>query len=137
MRRKTLSKILDARGFTLVEVLASVVILSIVMMGVLNLLIFTNKNAVANNERLVAINLAKATVERLKIDSSEYFDPDNVPVGGIEGHREIEINDTKYQITVEAKKEGVESLGLIKVKVTVKLPESSVKSEVEGYIRHG
>ena len=51
------------RGFTLVEVLASVVIISIVLIGVVNLLIFTNKTAVSNNDKLVAINLAKASID--------------------------------------------------------------------------
>ena len=60
------------RGFTLVEVLASVVIISIVLIGVVNLLIFTNKTAVSNNDKLVAINLAKASIERIKIEASDH-----------------------------------------------------------------
>ena len=54
-------------GFTLVEVLAAIVIISIILIGVVNLLHFTNKTAYSNNAKLVSINLAKASIERIKL----------------------------------------------------------------------
>lgn len=79
-------------GFALVEILASVVIISIILMGVFNFIIFSNKTAATNNEKLVAIHLAKSTMERIKVEMDEhnkhkrapedfpYFDLTNIPV---------------------------------------------------------
>lgn len=59
-------------GFTLVEILASVVIISIILIGVFNFIIFSNKTAATNNEKLVAIHLAKSTMERIKVAMEEH-----------------------------------------------------------------
>lgn len=83
-------------GFTLVEILASVVIISIILIGVFNFIIFSNKTAATNNEKLVAIHLAKSTMERIKVAMEEhnrqkkapeyfpYFDLTNIPVNSEE-----------------------------------------------------
>lgn len=63
----------NEKGVTLVEVLASIVIISIILLGVFSLLTFTNKTAVSNNAKLVSINLAKATIERMKVKPDDYF----------------------------------------------------------------
>lgn len=59
-------------GFTLVEILASVVIISIILFGVFNFIIFSNKTAATNNEKLVATHLAKSTLERIKVEIEEH-----------------------------------------------------------------
>src|SRR5690606_9298817 len=73
MNPKRIKQSKNESGFTLVEVLASLVIISIIFIGAFNLIISTNEVAVSNNNRLVAINLGKATIERIKVDPFSYF----------------------------------------------------------------
>lgn len=56
-------------GFTLVEVVASLVIIGIVLLSVGQLMIQSNKAASTNNEKLVAIDLADTILQRLKAES--------------------------------------------------------------------
>src|SRR5699024_7342090 len=63
----------NENGFTLVEVLASIVIISVIMLGVVQLMSFTNKTAASNNSKLVTTHLAKATIERIKMQPETYF----------------------------------------------------------------
>lgn len=58
----------DEKGFTLIEVLASLVIISIVLMSFMSIFSNTNALAVSNSEKLVVINLADAYLERVKVD---------------------------------------------------------------------
>lgn len=57
---------LDNKGFTLVELLISVVILSIVSLSFFSFFIQANQYSVKNNEKLVAINIARATIEKMQ-----------------------------------------------------------------------
>lgn len=59
---------ISEKGFTLVEVLASLVIISIILMSSVAIFSNTNALAVSNSEKLVVINLADAYLERLKTD---------------------------------------------------------------------
>lgn len=56
------------KGFTLVEVLAALVIISIILTSSIAIFSNTNALAVSNSEKLVVINLADAYLERLKAD---------------------------------------------------------------------
>lgn len=150
------------KGFTLVEVLASTVIISIVLIGVLNLIIFSNETASINNDRLVAIHLGKASLERVKMDPFSYIErPSNDPTPEyINGEKEYNkevceslgfsacnfyhpvINNQPYEITITAsqqKKEQVDEnkLRLINVLVTVKDENNKVQHQVEGYVNYG
>lgn len=53
-------------GFTLVETLASIVLLVIILLSFTQLFVQTNKAANINNEKLVVINLADGILEGLK-----------------------------------------------------------------------
>ena len=140
------------KGFTLVEVLASLVILSIILVGVLNLFVFTNKAAVTNNDRLVAINLGKATLERVKNAPEDYFSSlthealENgvqLPMDDCESeeckdlYTEL-INDKEYEIMLDVSQDESErNMQLINVLVTVELPEEDISHQVEGYVVYG
>src|SRR5690625_2027305 len=65
-------------GFTLVEVLASVVIISIIFIGVFQLFTFSAKTATSNQSKLVTSHLAKATIERIKVDHHSFFTQETV-----------------------------------------------------------
>lgn len=147
------------KGFTLVEVLASTVIISIVLIGLLNLILFSNNTASLNNDRLVAIHLGQASLERVKMDPFSYIErPMSDP--GSDYVKEYNkdtclslgfstcdfyepvINDHPYEITVTASQEEKEqvdeqALHLINIVVTVKDETSKVQHQVEGYVNYG
>jgi len=132
-------------GFTLVEVLASIVIISIILLGVVQLMNFTNKTAITNNVKLVTTHLAKATIERMKIKSEDYFLPEqingepitkeNCQITSCKNLYRLTINDESYDVIVIVSQNSEEvELQLINVIVTVKHSNKNIKSTVEGYV---
>lgn len=141
-------------GYTLIEVLAAIVIISIILIGVVNLLNFTNKTAYSNNSKLVSINLALATIERIKIQPSDYFkQEDIVEIGKIYTYTskncptgdekcksvyQLYVNDQHYEVELKVSQSNEEKmLNLINTVVTVKLnsnDERKIESTMEGYI---
>lgn len=154
MIRKTNRFMNNENGVTLVEVLASMVIISIILLGVYSLMTFTNKHAVSNNAKLVSINLAKATIERIKIKPEEYFDVETLteeefPAQGYTFNADnctpkkcsnvylLEVNDTEYKVEIYlTQDEDERDLKLINVIVTISLEERNINSVVEGYVNY-
>lgn len=151
----------NEKGVTLVEVLASIVIISIILLGVFSLLTFTNKTAVSNNAKLVSINLAKATIERMKVKPDDYFynfeelkaktAEFEVVYDHEDCHRSHEdfhtskcetlylpvVNDQTYHVEITVSQTDEErDLKLLNVVVTVSLAERNIKSVVEGYVNY-
>ncbi len=143
----------NVKGFTLVEVLASLVILSIVLIGTMNLMLFANNTATTNNDKLVAINIGKATIERIKITPFQFIPKSKFPTGkewvtfNINTcEREIKhpnckllfkpyINDTGYNINLKIKQDINErNMELINVIVKVQSEDEKVNHKVEGYV---
>jgi prepilin-type N-terminal cleavage/methylation domain-containing protein len=54
------------RGFTLVEILISIIILGIIMTGFFQFFIFSQKTTARNQDKLVAINVAQKALEQIK-----------------------------------------------------------------------
>lgn len=152
---------LNNKGFTLVEVLVSIVILSIILLTFSNLFVFSNKTSVSNNEKLVAVHLAKATLERIKLDPYSYikhpstaginyetnavtFSKDNCPITSpCQDLFSITINDKKYDVTVKASQKPVaesseKNIKFINIAVNVELVNSNpkVSTKVEGYVKY-
>lgn len=135
-----------AKGFTLVEVLASVVIISVILLGVAQLFNFTNKTAVSNNIKLVTTHLAKASIERIKIQPEAYFTEEQIAesapitLNNCKGENcetlyQLIINDDVYHVTVYPSQDEKESdLRLINVLVEVEHEKRGLKSTVEGYV---
>ncbi|REJ18050.1 MAG: prepilin-type N-terminal cleavage/methylation domain-containing protein [Bacillaceae bacterium] len=144
-------------GFTLVEILISLVILSIIILAFLNLFVFTNKTTVVNNDQLVAIHLAKSTMERIKMNPFSYIDePDNdrfnqpqVYTSDSCSNRpdpdECEllfsplINNKTYAVQVTVSQTANEkAIRLMNVLVEVNLQNSKtpITSKVEGYVSY-
>ena len=144
-------------GFTLVEILISLVILSIIILAFLNLFVFTNKTTVVNNDQLVAIHLAKSTMERIKMNPFSYIDePDNdrfnqpqVYTADSCSNRpdpdECEllfsplINNKTYEVQVTVSQTANEkAIRLMNVLVEVNLQNSKtpISSKVEGYVSY-
>lgn len=136
-------------GFTLTEVLAAIVIFSLIFIGLASLLLFTNKTAYSNNAKLVSVNLAKASMERVKIMPEAYFKLEDVgedvrtysvnnckPTNCAELYQ-IQINDQTYHVELEVSQNiEEEKLNLINCVVTVKLvtDDRTIESTVEGYV---
>lgn len=146
----------NEKGVTLVEVLASIVIISIILLGVFSLLTFTNKTAVSNNAKLVSINLAKATIERMKVKPDDYFYnfekliEKNAEFEVVYDHEDCRtnenecetlylpvVNDQTYHVEITVSQTDEErDLKLLNVVVTVSLAERNIKSVVEGYVNY-
>lgn len=56
----------NEQGFTLVEVVLSVAILFIVALAMMQFFVFSQKTTVANQDKLVATNIAQTVFERVK-----------------------------------------------------------------------
>ncbi|WP_185960034.1 type IV pilus modification PilV family protein [Planococcus soli] len=140
----------NERGFTLVEVLAALVILSIVLMSFMAVFANTNRIAVNNSEKLVIINLADAYLERVKINPTEFIGklpPTMVNCPPPETAKKCAtitvspapppINGKSYSVTLQIKQDlNEKSLLLLSTVVTVKSPDTKVSSSVEGYVSY-
>lgn len=140
----------NERGFTLVEVLAALVILSIVLMSFTAVFANTNKIAINNSEKLVVINLADAYLERIKINPTEFLGntpPVMVNCPSPETTKKCTtitvnpapppINGKSYSVTIQLKQDTNEkSLLLLNTVVTVRSPDTKVSSSVEGYVSY-
>lgn len=141
----------NQKGFSLIEVIASIVIISIVLLSFFQLFIQSNKTAVANNEKLVVINLADAILERIKVtpikeDSkilnvNDYFNSNSADSNIYP--KSMILNNTKYNInylasqssnTLKNAKYSEKDLNLIKVVVTVTAENRKTKGSSEGYV---
>jgi prepilin-type N-terminal cleavage/methylation domain-containing protein len=146
------------KGFTLIEVLASIVLLSILILTFSNSFVFSNRTAVSNNDNLAAVNLAKATLEKIKNDPYMYindpktgnidyennpitFNINNCPINNrpCQNLFSVTINNKTYNISITASQnaaKGDKNLNLINVLVQVNSVNSTpiISSKIEGYI---
>ena len=128
----------NKKGFSLVEVLASILLLSIVLISFSSFFIQTNKAAVTNNEKLVVINLADAVLERLKIDDSPELLDKLLNSYEVPFPFELEkMNGKDYSASIKASQNVDEKdIKLINVVVTVTAANGKTKSSVEGYVSY-
>ena len=125
-------------GFSLIEVVASLVLVSIVLISFVQIFIQSNKTAVDNTEKIVVINLADAQLERLKIDSSILEGVKNLTAGNKMTFtlEPIKLNNKFYSTNVTASLTDDEAKRkLVNIVVTVSAPNNKTKSSIEGYIK--
>lgn len=60
---------MNEKGLTMIEVIASVIIITIVLLSIAQLIIRSNITATYNNEKLVAIDLAESILEHLRLEN--------------------------------------------------------------------
>jgi prepilin-type N-terminal cleavage/methylation domain-containing protein len=135
----------NERGMTLIEVVASIVIISIVLISFFQL--FTQGNTVAarNNEKLVVINLANAELERLKITepsvvfgtgTNKLNKPGNTNVYNPNHYtKQTTINGSQYEVLIHATGYDADAK-LVIVEVTATGKNNVPKSKVEGYLKY-
>jgi|SRR5699024_2860382 len=141
----------DERGFTLVELLASVIILSIIIIGIFQMFIFSTKTASSNETKLVTTHLAKATIERVKVDAESFFpfnevEKEEKSISNANCHElngvdcdlfNMKVNDLEYEVELRVSQDEDEAtLNLINVIVTVKQTDTNLSSKLEGYVVH-
>ncbi|WP_419958658.1 prepilin-type N-terminal cleavage/methylation domain-containing protein [Psychrobacillus psychrotolerans] len=127
----------NEKAFTLVEVVASLVLLSIILLSFFQIFIQTNRVANMNTEKLVIINLADAQLERLQVDSTELktIGINQLAVEKGVSLNPILLNNKTYNVNVKLYPNSKdENLKLYNIVVTVTTQDGKTKSSVEGYI---
>ncbi len=130
--------------------LTAIIILTIVLTSVVNLLNYNNRVSATNTEQLVAINLAKSSIEQLKVQEKEVINmiPNKNNLTEWELNKktctnprichnlfEVVINDTDYVIKVFLSQIPEEKkLNLIDIRVEVTVEDRLAFAEVEGYL---
>lgn len=149
----------DERGFTLVEVLASLVIISLVLTSFMAIFSNTNALAVSNSEKLVVINLADSYLERFKVNPEDTINierPNNSKIAfppsmiscpkaerinngcrRVELFKPAKINGKEYMVEFQISQDRDEKiLSLYDVVVKVTSSDSGLSSSVEGYVHY-
>ncbi|MCH4825619.1 MAG: type II secretion system GspH family protein [Planococcus sp. (in: firmicutes)] len=138
----------NEKGFTLLEVLAAMAILSIVLMSFMAVFANTDRLAIRNSEKLIIINLADAYLERIKINPSEFIgtlpptltscpSPDTSKKCKTVTVTPDPINEKTYAVTIIMKQDSTEQgLKLLDTTVQVSSADSKIKSSVEGYVSY-
>ena len=118
----------NQQGVTLLEVVASIAVLTIILLSFSQVFIQNNKTANRNTEKLVVINLADAYLERLK---NEGVFPSTEPYL-------LTLNNREYKLTVDSSKTTPEesNMKLANVIVTANSPDGQTKGIVEGYVHY-
>lgn len=146
-----------ADGFTLIEVVASIVIISIILISISQVIIQTKKTAVSNDEKLALIHLADTTLERLKIENYIVTAaiPDETSIewkNWVENNQclpiplnsdpandlsKITMNNHDYYISACAtpQSEDEKNLGLINISIEVTSSTSKSKGYIEGFVK--
>lgn len=117
----------NEQGFTLVEVVASLAIITIILLSFSSIFITNNKQAITNNEKLVIINLADAQLERFRAMAKLIDNTTSI--------ENIEMNGKTYLVTVDYNQTPEETnMGIQNVLVTVSTDDNKLSTSVEGYV---
>jgi prepilin-type N-terminal cleavage/methylation domain-containing protein len=136
------------RGFALVEVLATIVILGIIILSFFQFFIFSQKTTTNNQDKLVAINVAQKVLEQIKEEAgetdsttaqkSQYWSvthpADHIYVKRYagEGHQE-NVNGKTYSVQIEVTQEKPDS-NLYMVTVSINGLDDRSESSVKGLV---
>ncbi len=121
----------NEKGFTLAEVIVSIVIVSIILLSFFQLFIQHTKIAGSNTEKLITVNISQAYLERLKLERANPSDP------VYSEPYEMILNDQSYTITVKtSQNENEKEMKLLNVVVTTTSSDEKTKGVVEGYVKY-
>lgn len=144
----------NERGFTLVEILASITILAILATVFFQMFIFSQKTTTTSKEKLVALNVAQGVMERIKHGAYPEIDTnhegtytvsscdDPTTQSECEKRYKIKVNDIDYKIIITIDSEAENGLGIYWATVNVygkkrdpeSEPEDKLQSSVEGFV---
>ncbi|MBH0156851.1 prepilin-type N-terminal cleavage/methylation domain-containing protein [Fictibacillus sp. 5RED26] len=138
---------LSEKGFSLIEVLISLTILSVSVIGISQFFHQANQISAGNNTKLVATNLARMTLERIQINHEPYginlisgmsdksLTKSTCTTSACQSLYEMDINNKPYKITIRVKQLPADKeIGLYSAKVLVNYGKPNPTS-VEGYLK--
>ncbi|XKH50943.1 prepilin-type N-terminal cleavage/methylation domain-containing protein [Chryseomicrobium palamuruense] len=140
---------LNCKGFSLIEILAAIVILSIVLISFSSLLLSNYSSSIRNIDKLTTIQLADTYLNRagninLGLSNSATITEVQQAINDSTILPEsIELNGKQYEIKYTVKKNTTKNvitqqseaeLGLLSLVVEVRQIDTSIKSSTEGYI---
>lgn len=134
----------DNRGFTLIEVLLSIVILAVIVTTFFQFFIMSQETTVNNQDKLVAINIAQKVLEQIKEDSQAQVNSDDSQYWEIT-HLAAAVNYPKtygaYTETADSKQfqvivnvDTTLDNGLQMVTITVHGNDNKILSTVKGLV---
>ncbi len=141
----------NPKGFTLIEVVVSIIIITIILLSFSQVFIQSNKTAATNTEKLVTINLADALLARVRANTyTKRTDIQSYFVDNTQTNKklknpplEIDLNGQTYTVSYRASQKTTaeknasyseRDLNLIKVVVTVTSPNGKTTGSSEGYV---
>lgn len=142
------------RGFTLIEILASITILGLLLTAFFQFFIFSQKTTTSNQEKLVALDIAQSVFEQIKknaypeVTSVDIDADDDYPkVYNFETVCSIGDEDTvnqcakRYTISSNNKTFHIKiivdkklDVGILSVEVQVCNANGNIKSKVKGFV---
>jgi prepilin-type N-terminal cleavage/methylation domain-containing protein len=140
---------LSEKGFSLIEVLVSLSILSVTVIAISNFFVQSNEISAGNNRKLVATNLARMTLDRVQQNYTNYgikiptaedtFNTSNchdLAYDACQNLYSTKINNTEYEITLHIResKEKEVRMNLLPISVTVSYLDKN--TSVEGYLAY-
>ncbi|WOV88721.1 prepilin-type N-terminal cleavage/methylation domain-containing protein [Sporosarcina oncorhynchi] len=143
----------NQKGFSLLEVVASLVIITIVLLSFYPMIINAKKISNSNMDRLVMINLAEATLNRLKADQYAYIEQPSNQTSYLfnskkytysncstENCKELylmQLNGENYHLVIKVSQDEKEAKSnLLNIIVSIKNDEKNTQFNVEGYINN-
>lgn len=121
----------NERGFTLVEVLISIIILGVILSSFFQFFIFSQKTTISNQDKLVAINIAQKVLEQIK---EEVGKNENIDLQAYDGEEYQEnANNKRYSIKINITPENSEN-GLYMISVLVSGDNNRIESSVKGLV---
>jgi prepilin-type N-terminal cleavage/methylation domain-containing protein len=140
---------LSEKGFSLIEVLVSLSILSVSVIAISNFFLQSGEISAGNNRKLVATNLARMTLDRVQQNYASYgikvptgedtFSLSlchDLPSDECENLYSTIINNTKYEITLSIKESTEKEVDMNLLPVTVTISYLDKQTSVEGYVAY-
>lgn len=128
---------LKNKGFTLIETLISITVLSILLLSFLSFFYQSGRIENSNQHQLVAINLAESTLERVKNDGFEQVDGPGTynltPCDDETADCAPIINGERYEIAITIAPANDFALNLATIQVSLE-NDSQVLASLEGYV---
>jgi prepilin-type N-terminal cleavage/methylation domain-containing protein len=139
---------LSEKGFSLIEVLLSLTILSVSVIGISQFYNQANQISSGNNNKLVATNLARMTLERVQHDYSSFditstvgtYNKTVCQTTECQNLYEVTINNIPYNVEIGVQRQSANEVlvKLFPVKVTIKYEVNNKvrTTAVEGYVKN-
>lgn len=134
---------LSEKGFSLIEVLVSLTILSVSVIGITQFFHQANQISAGNNTKLVATNLARMTLERVQTNPESFgftltpgtYSSTICKTQACLDLYKVQINNKRYTISIKISQSTDEkNIGIFSTNISVDYGKPKL-STVEGYIK--